>query len=402
MRIWIVNPFALPPNEPGSSRHYSIARVLQAMGHEVLVVSSPFHYGRRENMSAYSGAQLLGGVSFLWIRAPKYRSNGIDRLWNHLVFSWRLWRSKHLRQREAPDVVVGSSPHPFACLVASYIARRVGAAFVFEVRDLWPATLVELGGVSTWHPMVRLLSALERRLCSKAAQVITLMPGGPEYYAGIGVPPERLHYISNGVDMAMVPKAVRPKAGRAFRIIYAGSLGEVNGVATLIQAAALVEAEPGSQELEVVILGDGAGRSRLENLVATLKVSCVRLCPAIPKEQVYSSLEQADAFFAQALSSPLYRFGVSFNKLFDYLAMARPILFATDLVDNPVTGSGAEVIVPPNDPAALARAIRLLASRTLDERWIMGQAGRAHVESRFAVSELGRRFGLVLEQAVWS
>jgi glycosyltransferase involved in cell wall biosynthesis len=102
----------------------------------------------------------------------------------------------------------------------------------------------------------------------------------------------------------------------------------------------------------------------------------------VPKEQVADAIELFDACYVGYRRSSLYRFGVSPNKLYDYMAAGRPVLFAADAANRPVEEAECGLTVPPEDPAALAAAIRSLAARPAVERARLGANGRAYVERR--------------------
>jgi glycosyltransferase involved in cell wall biosynthesis len=160
-------------------------------------------------------------------------------------------------------------------------------------------------------------------------------------------------------------------------LAYVGALGRVNDVATIVEAAALAEARlPG--RIGVVIIGDGPERARVEHLARD--VTAVVLAGAVPKRDVPLVLAAVDGGIVHATRNPVYRYGISFNKLFEYLAARRPVVFACESAYDPVALTGAGISLPPDDPARLADAFLDLAGRSPDERARMGAAGRALVE----------------------
>src|SRR3546814_20361300 len=104
-------------------------------------------------------------------------------------------------------MVSDSSPHPDAFPATHRIARHVGARSVFEVRDLWPLSLVELAGVRPSHPLVRATAWLERYAYRHADAVVSLLPETARYMQEKGLPAERWNYIPNGGDTPARPSA---------------------------------------------------------------------------------------------------------------------------------------------------------------------------------------------------
>lgn len=405
MRIWIVNYTALPPAEPGGTRHYSLAREMDRRGHEVVVVASSFHYvGRRPLRLADSGTHLLenvDGAPFLWLRSPGYRESQLARVWSWLVFSWRVWREVGLRELDPPDVVLGSSPYPFAALAAERVAARHGVPFVFEVRDLWPQTLIDLGRYSPLHPFIVLLGWIERYLYRRADRVVSVLPEAGDYMARKGVDPARIVWIPNGVDLKMVPEPDPAPVDGPFTVMYAGAHGLSNTLDLILDAAGVLLTDgTGPDQAVFRLVGDGPYKPHLVERARREELANVIFDDPVPKEEIYSVLQQADAFVRPLEDSPLYRWGASPNKLFDYMACARPVVYATKSPANPVNESGGGICIPPEDPDAMAAAVRKLAGLPASERREMGRRGRRYVEEHHAFSRLAVVLEDVLEGAM--
>ena len=156
MRVWLINHHALPPSEPGGTRHYTLARELIRNGHDVTVIASSFNHATGKQMSCARGKlrtfEQLGEVPFLFLSVPAYRSQ-LARFWNMFVFAFELWLGLGTRTMRKPDIVIGSSLTLFAAFAAERLARRLRVPFVLEIRDLWPQTLIDMG-MRPHHPAV--------------------------------------------------------------------------------------------------------------------------------------------------------------------------------------------------------------------------------------------------------
>lgn len=404
MRIWIVNHTALPPAEPGGTRHYSLARELGHRGHDVLVIASTFHYVTRRPLRLADGGtytrENVEGVPFLWLRTPPYRESRLARAWSWLVFSWRVWRQVGSQDLDSPDVILGSSPYPFAALAAERVATRNGAPFVLEIRDLWPQTLIDLGEYSALHPFIVLLGWIERYLYHRADRIISLLPEADDYMVGRGADPDRIEWIPNGVDLEMVPQPARPSGEGPFTVMYAGAHGLSNTLDLVLDTAGvLLRVGSGADRIVIRLVGDGPYKPRLMERARREGLENVVFEDPVPKQEVYGVLQEADAFVRPLEDSPLYRWGASPNKLFDYMACARPVVYATKSSANPVDESGAGITVPPDDPEAMAAAFRKLSSLSIGERWEIGLRGRRFVEQHHAFSRLAEALEGVLEGA---
>jgi len=413
-RVWIVNHYASAPDRPAGSRHFDLARNLSARGHRVTVFAAGFNHetGREERLTRgrLYRSERFGGVEFVWLRTLPYRGNTWRRRLNMLSFlaAFLVVQTRWRR----PDVIVGSTVHPFAAYGGWLVARLRGARFVFEIRDLWPQTLVDLGAMRVGSPGERLLRYLEAFLVRQASVVITLLPGMRDYVAERRLPRDHVVYIPNGVDLAAfdaqreagagAPGTVRrgleeirrlSEEGR-FVIGYVGAFGRVNRLDIVVRAAAIADQQaPG--RVGVVLIGDGPERANLERLAEAVRA--VAIGPAIPKRFVPAILRALGGTVVHTTATPVYRYGISFNKLFEYMAAERPVVFACGSAYDPVAATGAGITVPPDDPEGLARAFLELAGATAQARAAMGAAGRAYVAREHSIEHLAETFAMVVE-----
>lgn len=345
----------------------------------------------------------VGGYRFIRLDVPRYaHAHDKRRMIASAVFSLRL---PGLRRRlgSCPDTVLVSSPDLMSYLGAERLARACGAKLVFEVRDIWPLSLVEIGGFSPRHPFMRLLQWIEDRAYTRADKVLSNLPGAVEHMVARGMDRDKFTWIANGVDLAEVGKpaplnpqiaAQIPQAG--LRIVYTGTLGTANALGTLIEAAARLKDMP---ELHILLVGQGRMRTRLEELCRDLGVTNVHFLGQIPKPQVHAVLRACDACYIGLTSDPLFRFGVSPNKLFDYMASGTPILYAVDSgAFNTVAEHDAGIALPPENSEALAAAIRQFHAMPKVERQRRGANGRRAVLAHYDYAKLAKRLETVLTE----
>lgn len=403
MRVAIVNHYAKPPSVAGGSRHFMLAKELIARGHEAVILASTFdHATRRQKFQTNPQSSPDEGVPFVWMRTPSYKGNGLDRVWNMLVFGAQVGT----RGREAissclsgVDVVVGSSPHLFAAEGARHLATQMAVPFVLEVRDLWPQTWVDLGEMSKWHPAITVARVMERHLCRSSVRIVSLVPFAADYLVPIGVPPERITWIPNGVDVSRLTAPNPPTHRDAFRIGYAGSHGRANSLDTLLDAAGLLLRKH-FDAVEFTLIGEGPEKARLMRRATEEGLKNVSFRSAVPRADIPSLLAGFDALVVTMQNSPLYRYGISFNKLSDYMAAARPIIFASSSANDPIAESEAGLSVPAEDAAALAQAVVDLKAQSAEARYAMGLRGRRYVEAHLDIRILARRLEVVLEAAI--
>ena len=404
MKILMVNHYALAPHEYGGTRHFSLAKGLIRRGHEVVVVASSFdHDTRVDRLAPGLGwrKEILDGVPFLWLKTPGYQGNGAARLWDMLAFSRALRRHALAQTWARPDVILGSSPHPFAARTCLGLAQDLGVPFVLEIRDVWPQSLVEVMGVPRHHPLIWVLSRIERELYRGAAHIVTLLPSVARRVVQRGGDPSAITWVSNGIDLDMVPRPAPPEPRDTFTVIYPGSLGVSNALDPMVDAAILLQAREARLPLkaDLVLMGHGPEKERIQARVAAAGLRNFRFLPPVAKRDVYGVLAGADAFWSSSWATGLWEHGISFNKLFDFMAMARPTVIALEAPNNPIAEAGAGLTVAPGDPAALADGVERLMGLSAQERWAMGSRGRAHVEAHFDAKVLAATLERALLEA---
>ncbi len=334
-----------------------------------------------------------GGVRFRFLRTPDYSGNGIARILNLLVFTARLLLPSGTRGLPRPDAVIGSTVHPLAAWAASVLARRAGVPFVFEIRDLWPQTLIDMGKLSASSPVAVVLRSVERMLCRRASLVVTLLPFASQYLEHQGVPADKIVWISNGCDVGDFTLATpATEQDEPFTFMYFGSVGLANGVDHIIRAF-----EPLAADSRLVVYGVGPALPEVRALARAQGIhESVDFRGSIPKIQVPQEISRADALVINVLDLPVYRHGISMNKLFDYLAAARPIVIASSAPNNPVAEANAGVTAPAADVPAFAAALRKVRHSTTGDREQWGANGRRLVETEYDYAVLAGRLGEAL------
>ena len=394
MKIWMVNHYAVSPRDPAGTRHAGLAHHLNARGHSVTVIASQFRHGsgasRPESASPVTWER-FGDVQFCWLRTPHYKGNSIGRLWNMLVFAYRVWTLSGAA--ETPDIVYGSTPSLFAALASYWAARRLRVPFVLEVRDIWPETLFDMG-VSRRHPLVLLLAAIERYLYRNADTIVTVLPNAAPHMVARGASANRIHWIPNGVELDSAPWPA-PCVGREeFVVMYAGAHGPANNLETAVRAAA--ELQRRGSRVRFRFVGSGASKESLVARASAEGLKNVSFEAPVPKSEVHQLLQQADALLVILKAMDVFSFGVSMNKLYDSMAAGRPILYAVRSSNCPVRDADCGLQVEPENPGALADAIEMLARLSAEQRWEMGLRGRRYVEAHHDLSKLAGKLERIL------
>ncbi len=403
MNILLVNHYAGSPRHGMEYRPFYLAREWVRAGHRVQIVAASFSHvrSRQPEVGAAALDELIDGVAYRWLPTPTYSSNGVGRVRNIFSFLRQVWRlAPGLAKEFAPDVVIASSTYPMDIWVARRIARRAGAKLVHEVHDLWPASPIELGGMSRRHPFIRLCQKAEDDACRDADIVVSMLPKVAGHLSARGLALRKLHIVPNGIsldewqgegvplrDDIAAHLAAQRAAGRTI-VGYAGSHGLPNALDVLLDAAALLR----SEAFAFVLVGDGLEKARLAQRVQAEGLAHVALFDPVPKAQIPPLLAGFDIAYIGWLRVPIYRFGIAPNKLMDYMMAGCAVLHSVEAGNDPVAEAGCGLTVAPESAAAVAEGLRVLAVTPPAERRAMGERGRAFVLANHTYPVLAQRF----------
>ena len=346
MKIWIFNNYNMLPSQGGLNRHYFFAKQLQKMGHEPAVfVGSHPHNTNLQMIEGKESFRLEPSETFPWVyvKTDNYEGSKLKRI----ISMFQYYRNAK-KAAEAmvmtdgiPEAVVGSSAHPLAAVLAIRLGQKWKCKSVVEIRDLWPESIVAYGIAGPHNLAVIGLRWLEKWIYTHTDDVVFTMEGAYDYIMEQGwekeIPRSKVHYINNGVDLEAFeynrehfqvddPDLQNPNT---FKVVYTGSIRKVNNLGALLAAAKLVT----NPKVKFLIWGDGDERPALEQRVR-----------------------------AHNTPSPLFRFGISFNKIFDYFAAGKPILTDFPCPYNPVIAANAGCAVENATSVEVAQAIEKMAA----------------------------------------
>jgi glycosyltransferase involved in cell wall biosynthesis len=401
-QVWILNHYAQEPGGAGGTRHFSLAQHLQTLGWKTtLLAASVDHNTGRQRLANNENTRLetFDGVPFLWVKTPPYKGNGGGRMLNMLAYAYRVCLPSTTCELAKPDVVVGSSVHPFAAVSGAWLAKRHCVPFVFEVRDLWPQTLIDLGRLHDDGLVTRLLRWLELWLYRRAEKIVVLLPKASDYIAPLGIHADKVVWIPNGVELDGYDKPSPPAIRNEFTLMYFGAHGQANNLDCVLGAMAELSKRPNMRHVRLRLIGDGPLKPALMAQARQLNLSTVIFEDSVPKTKIPQLASEADAFVICVKDLPqLYKYGISMNKLFDYLAASRPVIMASAAVNDPVKDAGAGFTVKPGSSFELAEAIDKLVKLSPDQKIAMGEAARAYVERHHSFSVLALKFAKVFEE----
>jgi len=404
MKIWILNHYAIPPNSAGGTRHFDLAKRWLRQGHQVTIFSSNFDYMKRaaSHSTEKCTRELADLVEFVRIKTRPYSKNDIRRFLGMMDYAFNVLSCVNDNDMEKPDIIIGSMVHHFAVVAAYQLSRKYQTPFVLEVRDLWPETLVEMGALSDYHPFVLLLKALNKFLFPRASHVVSVPPFVHERIIHYGVPRTRITHLPNFVDVERFShnKIEIEREENPFVVMYAGLHGPSNGLDVVLKSAYVLQQKQ-IKDIQFWLVGDGPEKAALIRLSQQLGLSNVKFYQSMPKNEVGILMQKASAFVFHLRDLPvLATYGISANKLFDYMAVGRPVIFACRSRNNPVADANGGITIPPENPQAMADAILQLFRMSPDELKQMGRNARQYVVRNHSADVVAEKYLKLLERIV--
>lgn len=373
--VLVLNHFAKPHHASGGTRHVDLFGRLQ--GWSVRIIASDRSYfspGHHER----SG----GLVTVVW--TTPYAGAGVKRILNWLTYAVTAMLAGLGGPK--PAVVYASTPHLFAPVAGWLLSKVHRAAFIVEVRDLWPQVLVDMGRLGQDSLLHRFLSALEQWAYDRADHIVVLTDGVKHHLLRRGITSERVTVIPNGSNPAAFQVAESRGELRARygfdgpTFVYTGAHGPANALDLLLDAAE--ELSGGFPNALFVLVGDGSDKVQLQEQAGVRGLSNVRFLDPVPKDEIPGLLKAADAGLHILADVPLFRYGVSPNKVVDYMAAGIPtVTNSPGVVGTLVERAQSGVAVEPTDLAAAIQNVLTANSAQLEE-W--GAAGRRYIEAHLS------------------
>lgn len=400
MNILYINHYAGSPEMGMEFRPYYLSREWVKMGHKVTIVAGDYSHLRLTNPSVNSDftSEMIDGVEYVWIKSGAYQGNGAKRAFSMFRFVGKLWKNvSQIVKHWKPDVVIASSTYPLDTYPAQKIAKLAKAKYIHEVHDMWPITLIEIGGMSKYHPFVMLMQLAENSFCKHCDYVVSLPCTAKDYFVQHGLRPDKFKVVMNGIvkeewdNPVAIPVEHEAlltslhKDGK-FIICFFGSITKSYAIDYLLEAVSQLS----NPSIAIVIVGDGNQKEELVKRYSNR--DGVFFLPKISKKAIPTLMENIDCCYVGALHNDMFRFGICMNKLFDSMMSGKPILYAVEAPNNFIEEYQCGITIKAEVVDALSEGIsKLLSMKDLD-RLQMGTNGRNAVLKHFTYEKLAQAF----------
>ncbi len=374
MKLWIVNHYAIPPSLGGLNRHYYFSKYLKYNGVHTRILSSSKIHNSEVNFNAgdlYT-VKNVDGVEYTFIKTSDYTGNGFGRIFSFIQFPYNCLKTlKILFKNEKPDVIYASSPELFSTAVALKFGLKHDIPTVVEIRDLWPESVVEYTKLTRNNPVIKVLYRLEKWIYENASRVVFTFEGGTDYIkmkkwnkdSGGTIDLEKFRYINNGVEVKKIDQYAKEFTiedsdllSDKFKVVYTGSVRKVNSIGLLVDAAKVLK-ENAVDDVSIIIFGDGTEKEDLVNKAKELNLTNIVFKNRVDKKYIPYILSKSDLNIFVGQDDAMNKYGLSLNKLFDYMASGKPILSNIESGYDNIRKYGCGIIVQSNSAESIADGI---------------------------------------------
>ncbi len=405
MRILVLTDRFVPEVTAVPARTLAHAREWRRQGHEVTVVTCAPNFPK---------GKVFDGYKNKWRQIEDMDGIKVIRLWSYMVPNEGRWRrtldymsfmvSAIVQHRKFPDydILVASSPPIFVAIAGAFIAWLRKKPWIFELRDLWPASITAVGVSKS--PALRFVEHMELTLYRRATRVMALTQAFKTDLEARGIDPDKIDIVTNGVDTEQFePRGRDPDVRRALGIPqeaflagYVGTVGLAHDLSTLVRAAHRCADD---ERIRFLVMGEGAERRQVEDLAASLGLKNIVFHDFVPHTQISRYIEALDLSIVHLKRDPLFKTVIP-SKIFEHMALGIPILMgvegeSADIVE----ACGAGRLMTPGDDEAMAHAVRALADDP-QARAAMAHEAKLAVRQRFDRRVLAQRALVSFERAV--
>ena len=393
MKLIYVSKYTILPEFGSPTRQYFLSKALAEIeGNEVMLVGSRSTLGDVPEIHGLYQKRTEDHLQMVTLNGPKIHLGfNLKRLKSWWIFEKNLIRFRSSIRRFNPDRILVSSLSILTFLSGVYLKRLLKRPLIVEIRDIYPLTLLEVGGYSKRHPAVMLLSWVEKYGYTHADMIISTLPNAKEHIASVIKKPFRFKWIPMGVDQEYFNSATQTTVPdinpeKKFIVGYAGTLGKANALNELFEAA--VDLEKTNPEIEFVFIGDGPMKADYQQQYQSL--SNVKFLASVKKNELQPYLKQMDLVVNTWLDKPIYRFGISPNKWMDYMLAAKPILVAFNGYRCIIEEAGCGKFVAAENKDAICNGILEFAAMSPEQRKEMGENGRKYLLENLTYKQLAK------------
>lgn len=393
--ILILNHHASIPKYNGGGRHHDLALELSHRNYNVHLVASTYMHATKEyaHDAPIVNETLNENYKFTMIKTKPAYKNTIERFLNYLDFKNKVNKLEF----NDIDVVIASSVHPWAWIAGYKISQKYKAKFIVEVRDLWPLSLYEDINKLLRPILFSYLYRLEENYYKKADSIIVTAPDANKYITNkYNISNNKIEFIPHSINIKEfdknlkipVSKEINKLLSMYYSVVYTGSLSRSEGLENLIY---LAERFRLNKDIMFFIIGSGPEKSSLENLKKEMNLKNIKFIERVPRENIPSILKCSDVLFTGLREREVFKYSISKNKFYDYMAAEKPVLFLSNVNNSAIEKANCGFVIKNHSIDEAEEKLKLLYhNSSLSNQ--LAKNGRIYLERNHLISQMTDKF----------
>lgn len=400
--IWYISKYVAPPTLSGvGGRGYHLMEEMVSLGcKSVIITSDSNQLVNIPVLKKIYQQEVSRGIQIIWIRTLKYKvAKSIPRIISWIDFEFKLFFMPKSNLPK-PDAIIVSSLSIFTILNGFLLRKKYKSRLVFEIRDIWPLTIVEEGGFSRNNLFVRILGYIEKLGYQKSDLIVGTMPNLKEhvknilgYSKNVSCVPMGYNATSIETQLVIPDEYIEqhfPK--NKFIVAHAGTIGITNALDTFFKCAQLMV---GREDIHFLMIGDGDLKPQYESLYSNLPN--LTFAPKVQKQMVQSVLSRCDLLYFSVHKSKVWCYGQSLNKVIDYMLSGKPIVASYSGFNSMINESRCGSFVPAEDANSLMLEINKYTTLSKEKLNIYGNRGKEWILLNRSYKKLAQDY----IEAIW-
>jgi len=399
--IWYISKYAVVPDDGTPTRQYFFSKHIAKKKYDVTLFSSKSSGIKNCKVKGIVREREIDGIKHVLINGPEITLGfSLKRILSWMIFETLLFISPLFLKPEKPDVIIVSSLSLLTVLTGFLFKKIYRAKLIFEIRDIWPLTLIELKNLSDRNPFVVFLKQIEKFGYKHADFIVGSMPELDKHIKATINKSFKFSCVPMGFDPDLyktrtkIPKSLKQQLPKnKFIAGYAGSIGIANCISEIVEAAEKLEKT--ETNIFFAVLGEGALKQEFEERIENMKN--IILLPKVPKEEVNDFLVSCDLLLNPWQDKKIYQYGVSPNKWIDYMFAEKPIIVCYNGYQSIINEAECGEFIPANKPELLADKILEYSKKDIVELMKIGKNGKNFLEKYMSYNLLTDKYIDIIE-----
>lgn len=360
-------------------RWYNLGQELKLHNINLTIVASSFFhkYIKFPKVKTNKSIEEIDNIKYIWIKTRPYKKRGISQILNQFEFTLKIICFIKQIRKEKPNFIIASSPHPFVIFPAYLLAKTCSSKLIYEARDLWPIVLYQLKVLKKFNPYYWILKYTEIFSIKIADLIIYLKEGESAYYKEFfKVKEKKLLHIPNSHYQDNLPIRAFRKSYDLKKICYAGALSKYYNIYSIIELAKKCQ-DNNQNQIKFIIVGKGELEQNMKLKIKELNLGNIIFKGALDKTNTQKIIKSSDITFISLRNIELHKYGISCNKIYEYMFFKKPILGYYKCNYDPIKNAKCGLVSEPGDINKLYNDLIFLIENK-NQAELMGINGYEH------------------------